>query len=189
MQSALNILTVEQYLEAEQYSDIRHEYVAGQVFAMVGASEEHNLIATNIIAIFRPHLRGSSCRAFVSDMKVKIKVKNADIFYYPDIMVTCNPEDKAKYFKTQPSLIIEVLSNSTATIDKREKRINYQTIDSLQEYVLIYQNEIKIEVFRKDNQGNWLMEILGENDKLYLHSVDLTLTMADIYEDVREIKN
>jgi Uma2 family endonuclease len=189
MQSPLNILTVEKYLEAEQYSDIRHEYVAGQVFAMVGASEEHNLIAGNIYAILRSHLRGSSCRAFVSDMKVKIQVKNADIFYYPDLMVTCNPEDKARYFKTQPSLIIEVLSNSTATIDKREKRINYQTIDSLQEYVLIYQNEIKIEVFRKDDPGNWQIEILGENDKLYLHSVDLTLTMADIYEDVIEIKN
>jgi Uma2 family endonuclease len=184
MQSPLNILTVEEYLEAEESSDIRHEYVAGQIFAMAGASEEHNLIVTNIIAILRPHLRGSSCRAFVSDMKVKIKIRNANIFYYPDLIVTCDPEDKERYFKTHPNLIIEVLSSSTATIDKREKRINYQSIDSLKEYVLIYQNQIKVEVYRQDDQGNWSTEVLGKEDKLHLNSVDLTLTMADIYEDV-----
>jgi Uma2 family endonuclease len=184
MQSPLSIFSVEQYLEAEKSSDIRHEYVAGQVFAMAGASEEHNLIAGNIYAILRPHLRGSSCRAFVSDMKVKVKIRNANIFYYPDIIVTCDPEDKERYFKTRPNLIIEVLSNSTATIDKREKRINYQTIESLKEYVLIYQNQIKVEVYRQDDQGNWSTEVLGKDDKLHLDSVNLTLTMADIYEDV-----
>ncbi|MEA5618373.1 Uma2 family endonuclease [Cronbergia sp. UHCC 0137] len=184
MRSPLNIFSVEEYLEAEKSSDIRHEYVAGQVFAMAGASEEHNLIAGNIYAILRPHLRGSSCRAFVSDMKVKVKVSRADIFYYPDILVTCNPEDKERYFKTRPSLIIEVLSNSTAKTDKREKRINYQNLDSLQEYVLVYQNEIKVEVYRQDIEGNWSTEVLGKEDKLRLDSVDLTLTMDDIYEDV-----
>lgn len=192
MQSPLSIISVEQYLDAEKSSDIRHEYVAGQIFAMAGASEDHSLIKGNIIAILRPHLRGSSCRAFVSDMKVKVKIRNANIFYYPDIIVTCDPEDKERYFKTRPNLIIEVLSNSTATIDKREKRINYQTIDSLKEYVIIYQNQIKVEVCRQDDQGNWSTEVLGKDDKLQLESVNLTLTMADIYEDVIEqinIKN
>lgn len=189
MQSPLNILTIKEYLEAEQSGDIRHEYVAGQVFAMGGASEEHNQIAGNIYTILRSHLRRSSCRAFISDMKVKINIKNADIFYYPDVMVTCNPEDKERFFKTQPRLIFEVLSNSTATIDKREKRINYQTIDSLHEYVLVDQNQIKVEVYRRDEQGNWLMEVLGKDDQLHLDSVDLTLTMADIYEDVMAMKN
>lgn len=184
MQSPLNILTVEEYLEAEKSSDIRHEYVAGQVFAMAGASENHNLISGNMYMILRSHLRGSSCRAFMSDMKIKIKIKNANIFYYPDVIVTCDPEDKEKFFKTHPSLIIEVLSSSTATIDKREKRLNYQNIDSLKEYVLIHQNQIKVEVYRRDDEGNWLTEILGKDDKLHLESVNLTLTMADIYEDV-----
>jgi Uma2 family endonuclease len=184
MQSPLNILSVEEYLEAEESSDIRHEYVAGQIFAMAGASEEHNLIAGNIYAILRPHLRGSSCRAFVSDMKVQVKIRNANIFYYPDLIVTCDPEDKERYFKTRPNLIIEVLSSSTVKTDKREKRINYQTIDSLKEYILVYQSQIKVEVYRQDDQGNWLTEVLGKDDKLRLDSVDLTLTMADIYEDV-----
>jgi Uma2 family endonuclease len=184
MRSPLNLITVEEYLKLEQDAEIRHEYVAGQVYAMAGASEAHNLIVGNIFALLRPHLRGSSCRSFVSDMKVKVKTQQADIFYYPDLLVTCDPNDNKKYFKTNPSLIVEVLSDSTETTDKREKRLNYQTIESLQEYVLVSQDEIKVEVYRKDNQGNWTVETLGKNDDLTLDSVGLTLTMADIYEDV-----
>ena len=155
MRSPLNLLTVEEYLKSEQDGEIRHEYVAGQIFAMAGASEEHNLIVGNIFALLRPHLRGSSCRAFVSDMKVKVKAQKADIFYYPDLLVTCDPNDRERYFKTNPNLIVEVLSDYTETTDKRENRINYQTIDSLQEYVLVSQDEIKVEIYRKDNKGNW----------------------------------
>ncbi|MEA5514532.1 Uma2 family endonuclease [Nodularia sp. UHCC 0506] len=189
MQSPLNILTVAEYLEAEKSSDIRHEYIAGQIFAMAGASEEHNLISGNIYNLLRSHLRGSSCRAFMSDMKVKVKVQNAEILYYPDILVTCDPEDKERYFKTHPSLIIEVLSDSTETTDKREKRLNYQMLDSLQEYVLVYQNQIKVEVYRREISGNWSMEILDKDDKLRLDSVGLNLTMADIYEDINIVPN
>jgi Uma2 family endonuclease len=182
MQSPISFLTVSEYLEAETDCQIRHEYLGGQVFAMAGASQEHNLIATNIIALLRPHLRGGSHRAFVSDMKVKIKTQKTDIFYYPDIVVTCDPEDNERYFKTRPNLIVEVLSNGTKTTDKREKRLNYQTIISLQEYVLISQDEIKVEIYRQDTE--WIREILSKGSELYLSSVDLTLSMADIYEDV-----
>ena len=184
MRSPLNLLTAEEYLEFEQDGEIRHEYVAGQIFAMAGASEAHNLIVGNIFALLRPHLRGGSCRAFVSDMKVKVKAQKADIFYYPDLLVTCEPNDREKYFKTSPNLIVEVLSNSTETTDKREKRLNYQSLESLQEYVLVSQDEIRVEIYRKDDRGNWTVETLGKDDNLQLDSVGLTLTMADIYEDV-----
>ena len=201
MRSPLNLLTVEKYLKLEQDAEIRHEYVAGQIYAMAGASEAHNLIVTNLIALLRPHLRGSSCRTFVFDMKVKVKTQQADIFYYPDLLVTCDPNDNKKYFKTNPNLIVEVLSNSTETTDKREKRcdpaavsaakertsrqrINYQTIKSLQEYVLVSQDEIKVEIYLKDDKDDWTVETLGKDDDLTLGSVGLTLTMADIYEDV-----
>ena len=184
MQSAINFLTVEEYFNLEQTSEIRHEYVDGEVFAMAGASEQHNFITGNIYTSFRSHLRGTSCRTFASDMKVKVKVQKADIFYYPDVLVTCNPNDNERYFKTSPKLIVEVLSNSIKTIDKREKHLNYQNIENLEEYVLIYQDEIKVEIYRKDSQGNWLIQTLGKDDELYLNSIDLTLTMADIYEDV-----
>jgi len=190
MRSPLNFLTSEEYLKFEQDGEVRHEYVAGHIYATAGASEAHNLIVTNLIAILRPHLRGSSCRAFVADMKVKIKLQQGDIFYYPDLLVTCdalwageaNRDDREKYFKTNPNLIIEVLSDSTETTDKREKRINYQSLDSLQEYVLIAQDEIRVEIYRRDSSGNWAVET--DNDLLRLDSVGLTLTMADIYEDV-----
>jgi Uma2 family endonuclease len=106
MRSPLNFLTVEEYFDLEQHSQIRHEYLAGQVYAMVGASEAHNIIVGNIFALIRPHIRGSSCKVFVSDMKVKIKTQQADIFYYPDLFVTCDPNDNKRYFKTKPSLIV-----------------------------------------------------------------------------------
>ncbi|MGL6338416.1 MAG: Uma2 family endonuclease [Waterburya sp.] len=184
MRSPLNLIAVEEYLKFEQDGEIRHEYVAGQIYAMAGASEAHNLIAGNIFALLRPHLRGSSCRAFVSDMKVKVKAQNADIFYYPDLLVTCDSNDNKKYFKTNPNLIVEVLSNSTETTDKREKRVNYQNIESPQEYVLVSQDEIRVEIYRKDSNGNWTIKILGKDDNLQLNSVGLTLTMTEIYEDV-----
>ena len=184
MQSPLKLLTVEDYLKIEQNCQVRHEYVAGQTYAMAGASEAHNLIVGNIFALLRPHLRGGSCRTFVSDMKVKVKLQTTNIFYYPDLFVTCDRNDNEKYFKTNPSLIIEVLLDSTETTDRREKRLNYQTIDSLQEYILISQDKIEVEIYRKDQQGNWTVETLEKEDSLQLNSVNLNLTMRDIYEDV-----
>ncbi|VEP14150.1 conserved hypothetical protein [Hyella patelloides LEGE 07179] len=186
MRSPLNLITVEEYLRSEQDAEIRHEYVAGQIYAMTGSSREHNLIAGNILALLRPHLRGSSCRAFVSDMKVEIQTRSqrADFFYYPDVVVTCDPLDRERYFLTSPCLVVEILSPSTQATDKREKRINYQSLDSLQEYVLVSQDEIKVEIYRRDKNNNWTVETLDKDDDLQLNSVGLTLTMADIYEDV-----
>ncbi len=184
MRSPSNLISVAEYLESELTAEVRHEYVAGQVYAIAGASEAHNIIAGNIFAILRPHLRGSSCKAFVSDMKVKVRTQQAEIFYYPDLLVTCDPSDNAKYFKSNPSLIVEILSKSTEVTDRREKRLNYQMIDSLQEYVLLSQDEMRVEVYRKDSNGNWLFATLGRDDDLVLDSVGLTLTMNDIYEDV-----
>ena len=187
MQSAINFITIEEYFRLEETSEIRHEYVDGEVFAMAGAREEHNFITGNIYSLLRSHLRGTPCRTFASDMKVKVKVQKADIFYYPDVLVTCDSNDNERYFKTSPKLIVEVLSNSTKTIDKREKRLNYQNIESLQEYVLVSQDEVKVEVYRKDNQDNWSIKTLGKDDELRLDSIDLTLTMTEIYEDVIRI--
>jgi Uma2 family endonuclease len=188
MSVPLTYLTVEEYLKAEESSEIRHEYIAGQVFAMSGGSKEHNRITLNIASILRSHLRGSSCSVYMSDMKVRIqsanKTKAADLFYYPDVVVTCNPQDQDRFFVNYPCLIIEVLSPSTEAIDKREKRINYQALDSLQEYVLVSQDQIQVEIYRQDAQGNWSVQTLDKGDDLQLKSVGLTLTMTDIYEDV-----
>lgn len=181
MREPLPILTVEDYLLAEKNSPIRHEYMGGYVFAMAGASEEHNLIAVNLCTLLRSHLRGSSCRVFMSDMKVKI---HDDIFYYPDLLVTCHSEDNHRYFKTQPNLIIEVLSESTESTDRREKLMNYQTLETLKEYILVCQNQMQVEVYRQETPGNWTVQILGKDNELTLESVDLRITITEIYEDV-----
>ncbi|WP_232229386.1 Uma2 family endonuclease [Crinalium epipsammum] len=173
VRSPLPNLTVKEYLDGELVSDIRHEYIAGQVFAMAGASANHNLIAGNMYSRLRSHLRGSKCSTFMSDMKVRIQT--ADIFYYPDVLVSCDPKDTDDYCKTQPCLIIEVVSRSTATIDLREKLLNYRQIESLKEYILISQDRIKIEVYRQDDQGQWWLETLGKEDELQLESVGLRI--------------
>ena len=181
---ATAFITSADYLAGEQNSPIRHEYLGGQIFAMSGGSEEHNRISGNIYASLLAHLRGSGCKTFIADMKVRIAKNSADIFYYPDVMVTCDSQDTEKYYKTNPCLIFEVLSPSTQDLDKREKRLNYQSLGSLQEYVLVSQSEIKVEVYRPDRSGNWSRQTLGNGERLELQSVGLTLTMADIYDEV-----
>ena len=187
MQSPLYFFTVEEYLELEQTSDIRHEYFAGEVFAMAGGSKEHNIISGNVYSRLRSRLRGSSCNVFMSDMKVRINLANENqtIFYYPDVIVSCDTEDQDRYFLNYPCLIIEVLSPSTETIDRREKLLNYRSLASLKEYVLISQDEVKVEVYRQDEKRNWTIQtLINRDDKLHLDSVGLILEMTDIYEDV-----
>ncbi|MBE9003698.1 Uma2 family endonuclease [Fortiea sp. LEGE XX443] len=186
MQSPITFFTIEEYLQLEQTSEIRHEYLGGQVFAMSGGSKEHNTITLNIASRVRSHLRGGSCSVFMADMKVRIELanQNKNIFYYPDVIVSCDSQDQDRFSLNYPCLIIEVLSPSTELTDRREKLVNYRNLETLQEYVLISQDEIKVEVYRKDAQGNWSLTILSKDDKLRLNSVGLTLTMADIYEDV-----
>ncbi|MBD2178666.1 Uma2 family endonuclease [Pseudanabaena sp. FACHB-1998] len=186
MRSPIHFFSVAEYLEAESKSEIRHEYLGGQVFAMAGGSKAHNMITLNIASLLRSLLRGNACDVFMSDMKVKLKAANQNktIFYYPDVLFTCNPEDRDKYFVNYPCAIFEVLSPSTEVSDRREKLVNYQTIESLQEYVLVSQDKIQVEVYRQDLKGNWTMEVLGNEDILVLNSINRSLTMADIYEGI-----
>jgi Uma2 family endonuclease len=186
MRSPIHIFSVAEYLEAESKSEVRHEYLGGQVFARAGGSKAHNIITLNIASRLRSLLRGNACDVFMSDMKVRLKAANQNktIFYYPDVLITCNPEDRDKYFVNYPCVIFEVLSPSTEASDRREKLVNYQTIASLQEYILVSQDKIKLEVYRQDLQGDWTMEVLGSKDTLVLNSINLALTMADIYEDI-----
>ena len=184
MELATAFIPISNYLTGEQTSPIRHEYLGGQIFAMSGGSEEHNRISGNIYASLLAHLRGSGCKTFIADMKVRITTKHTNLFYYPDIMVTCNSQDTEKYYKTHPCLIIEVLSPSTQDLDRREKRLNYQSLPSLQEYILVSQTDKQVEVYRPNEAGNWALEQLGSQDCLELKSVGLTLTMDDIYDEV-----
>ncbi len=182
MQVPLTYINLIEYLEAEDCSQIRHEYLNGQVFGMTGGSREHNLITGNIHNRLKNHLRGSGCQVFASNMKVRIETDN--VFYYPDVVVTCKAQDTEKFFLTKPCLIVEVLSPITENIDRREKLLTYKKIETLQEYVLVSQDDMEVELYRKDKDDNWVKYILSKNDPVTLDSVKLELTMAEIYEDV-----
>ena len=176
-------LTYSEYLAYEQASPKKHEFINGQAYAMAGASEDHNVISSNLVACIRPRLRGSDCRVFSSDMKLTIAAAD-NATYYPDVMVVCDRIDNDPYVKQKPCLLIEVLSPSTAMLDRREKLFNYQKLESLQEYVLVSQSEIKVELYRRDPEG-WLVQSLSMGESLQLQSIDLAIALSDIYEDVK----
>jgi Uma2 family endonuclease len=171
---------IEEYLEMEKTSPVRHEYLAGQIYAMARASKRHNQIALNCASKLRTHLR-SKGRVFMSD--IKLHIEELDTFYYPDVVVSGDLQDDDQYVIKRPTLIIEVLSESTAATDRREKALAYQRINGLQEYILIAQDESKIELYRRDAKGQWWYEELSGDNPLKLESVDLEMTMDEIYEE------
>lgn len=176
-------LTADQYLEWEQKQPIKHEYVNGEVFAMAGASNAHVTIALNLATGLRNHVRGSGCRVFMSDMKVK--VPDLRWFYYPDVMVTCDPRDRtANYAMAYPKLIVEVLSDSTEAFNRGRKFADYRQLESLEEYVLIEPGQISVECFRRNAQGQWVLYPYAEGAQVHLASIDFTCPIAMLYEDV-----
>lgn len=170
----------EDYLEGEKNSAIKHEYIAGQVYAMVGASRNHNQIAGNLHTALNIHLRSQPCQVFMSDVKVRV----GEAFYYPDLVVTCDPRESQDYYCEYPVLVIEVLSPSTEVRDNLEKRVAYQTLDSLQEYVMVAQDSCEIRIYRRTSDG-WELETCTEGDTMHLHSVGLSVAIEAIYEKVR----
>lgn len=177
-------LTEEEYLEGERHSEIRHELVGWQAWAMAGASEEHNLISFNLAAAIRAHLKGKPCRTFIHDMKVRVNWQGAPTFFYPDVMVTCDPRDIDRYFKQYPKVVIEVLSPETERFDRREKLMVYASLETTQEYVLVAQDKAEITVHRRSN--NWQPEVLtGAANSLELRSLEFSLPLSAIYEGVK----
>lgn len=171
------------YLEGEKISPIKHEYRQGEIYAMAGASDAHVTITGNLFTLLRNHVRGSGCRAYVADMKARIETVN--IFYYPDVMVTCDERDKTPDdFKRYPSLIVEVLSPTTQGFDRGDKFADYRTIETLQEYVLINQERVSVECFRRNSEGLWVLYPYGEGEEIHLQSVDFRCPIAAVYEDV-----
>jgi len=175
-------ISVEEYLESEKTAPVRHEYVAGQIYAMAGASDAHNTIAGNAFTLLKAQLRGGPCRVYMSDMKVWIEA--AGVFYYPDVLVTCDPEDNGEYAKTRPSLIVEVTSPSTTVTEHREKLLAYRKLPSLREYVMIAQHEMLVEIYRIDARGYWWFETYGPEHTFALESVSMEIAVRDLYEDV-----
>ncbi|MDY6786362.1 MAG: Uma2 family endonuclease [Cyanobacteriota bacterium] len=176
-------LSPEAYLDAEKDSPQKHEYIQGRIYAMAGASDAHVTITANLVALLRNHIRGTGCRVYVTDMKARIEQLN--IFYYPDVMVTCDERDRnLDYYKRYPCLIIEVLSDGTEAFDRGDKFADYSELETLKEYVLINQKRMRAERFCRDAEGQWVLYRYKEGDELKLDSVDFRCSMAAVYEDV-----
>ncbi|MDS4040880.1 MAG: Uma2 family endonuclease [Candidatus Competibacter sp.] len=176
--------TYADYLEWEQRQPERHEYVRGEVFAMAGTTDRHNEISLNFATLLRQHLRGTPCRVFMAD--VKVRVEAADCGFYPDLQVTCAESDRAdRLVKRFPVLVVEVLSDSTASYDLGDKFAAYQQLDSLREYVLVDQERIRVQVYRR-RDGQWWVDSVGPGGRLSLESVGLECPVGVLYEDLSE---
>ncbi len=174
---------VEDYLEGEKDGEIRHEYVAGQVYAMTGASRRHGLLSTSLTLLLGPRARDRGCQLFVNDMKVHVHQAGEDAFYYPDLVMTCDPDDQADYYTERPCLIVEVLSEGTERIDRREKLFAYTAgLASLREYILVAQDHQQVEIYRR-TETDWVHEIHPEGI-IRLDCLDMQLPIESIYEDI-----
>jgi Uma2 family endonuclease len=175
-------LSVEEYLESELAGEIRHEYIGGQVYAMGGASDAHNLIAMNLASALHGHLRGGPCQVFVSDMKVRLAIAGEQVFYYPDLVVSCRPDDRARSWREHPCLVVEVLSETSARTDRHEKLLAYRAISALQEYLLVEQSVPALTLLRRAEA--WRPHRLGPEGRLRLDSVGFEIPVAALYEGV-----
>ncbi len=180
-------ISVEDYLEGEKFSPVRHEYIEGEVYAMAGTSDSHNLIAGDIYIALGVHLRNSRCQPFSGEIKVQV---TRNVFYYPDILVSCEENPESPYFRNAPILIIEVTSPSTANIDRREKLLFYQQMPSVQEYAVVDQHKMNVELHRRQPSGTWITYFFdASDDEIEFESVGLTLPITEIYRRVRFERN
>jgi Uma2 family endonuclease len=178
-----NYISPEEYLKSEELSPVKHEYIRGEIYAMAGATESHVTICVNLVKTLTDHVRGNGCKLYTGDMKARIDTAN--IYYYPDVMVSCDERDKAfKSLKKYPCLIIEVLSDGTEGFDRGDKFADYQELETLQEYVLISQKRERVECFRRNAEGFWVLYSYTQGSEIHLASVDFRTGIDAIYEDV-----
>jgi Uma2 family endonuclease len=179
-------LTLQQYFTLEESGDRKHEYYHGAIYAMTGASARHNLIVANLIGLLHGQLRGSSCRIFPSDLRLKIQATG--LYTYPDISVICGGiqfGDGRQDTVTNPTVLIEVLSPSTENYDRGKKFEHYRTIESLQEYIVVAQDRVHIEQHIRQDEHRWLLvDFFAVDQIVQIGAVDCTLPVALVYEYV-----
>lgn len=176
-------MTVEEYLAWEAQQEIRHEYVNGEVFAMTGTTIPHNDIALNFYTALRPHIRSRGCRMNVSDVKLQVSFQSR--YYYPDVIVSCDPQDlNSRQFIQNPKIIVEVISPSTSAKDRDEKFTCYLKIPTLQEYILIDSQKIFVERYCRGDGRMWLYYYYTAGEIITLSSIGFDLPIALLYEDV-----
>jgi Uma2 family endonuclease len=177
------IFSAEDYLAWEATQLERHEFLDGEVFAMSGAEDRHVTATMNMAFALRQHLSGSPCRTFMVDMRLHVAASNS--YFYPDVLVTCSAQDRASAMsKSEPTLIVEVLSPSTAAYDRGVKFSHYRGLPSLQEYVLIDLDTRSTDCYRKGVDGLWVLHPFARHEAVELASVALTITPDQLFADV-----
>jgi Uma2 family endonuclease len=171
-------ISEEAYLQSELLSEIKREYIDGAVYAMAGASKNHQRITANVLGELLTQLKNTPCEPFASDIKVKVGSK----FFYPDVMAVCKDDSGNDYYTENPVIIVEVLSKSTRRMDETAKKFAYQTLPTLKEYVLIEQDFVDVEVCRRSE--GWVSRHYFMGDNVTFESVGLTLSVTDIYQRV-----
>ncbi|MEP6926089.1 MAG: Uma2 family endonuclease [Ginsengibacter sp.] len=177
-----------QFLQWERNQECKHEYVGGEIFAMAGASVNHNRILSNIIGRSWNHLQGKECNVYPSDLRVAVKSKNS--FFYPDATIVCGElqfdDENIKDTVKNPAVIFEILSPSTEDYDIGKKLFFYMQIDSLKQYIILDSRNIHLRIITKMENGTWkFSELTGKDEKLLIDSIQLELSVADIYEGVK----
>jgi len=175
------LLTLEEYLAFEEQTPLRHEYIAGEVFAMAGASTRHNLIVQNIVALLRPAARRRGCRVFAEGVKLRA---GSDRVYYPDVLVACGKAAEVEQIVEEPTLVVEVTSPSSRATDRREKLDAYQRLPSLRSYLIVEQRHRRVLAYSRDNDGSWVREELTGSGTVALHVLDIDITLDEIYDDI-----
>lgn len=181
-------ISPELYLELERKAEFKSELINGEMYAMVGTTRKHNRIALNIATILNSMLKAKPCKVYISDLRVQIN--STGLFTYPDLIITCGKEiltDKHKDTLTNPKCIIEVLSDSTEKYDRGEKFLNYQQIDSLQEYILVSQDQHRVETFLRQTDGKWLYESTeGLQSEFKISTADGSISLSEIYSNTED---
>jgi Uma2 family endonuclease len=176
-------MTAAEFLAWEEAQTIKYEFVRGEVFAMTGGVDRNNTVAGNLYMCLRQHLRGTPCRVYGSD--VKLRVEAADCFFYPDLMVTCSAADLAdRLIKREPVLVAEVLSPSTAGHDRGAKFADYRRLPTLNEYLLVDVDRRQCDLYRKGADGLWVLHPSGPDETVRLASIDLVVEAADLWADL-----
>jgi Uma2 family endonuclease len=174
-------VSVEEYLRLEKASPVRHEYVGGIIYALAGASKRHSRIVLNIATRLVPAARGGPCRVYDHDVKVRAA---ADLFYYPDLSVSCADDPGHPLIEEAPCLVVEVTSPSTERIDRREKLMAYQQIRTLQAYLIVDQERRRVERHWRDPDGIWQREEFTGSGHLAVPCPQTPLSLDEIYEGV-----
>jgi len=181
----LSLISVDDYLAGELVSSVKHEYLGGVVYAMAGARNAHNLVASNVLGSLHARLRGRRCRPYNSDTKIRIRLPFHVRFYYPGVSVICRPNPQTDSFQDEPSVIVEVVSRETRRTDEGEKKEAYLAIPSLEAYLLVEQGSPAVVVHRRTEQGFVREVFVGLETVIPLGEIETELPLAEIYDGIQ----